>query len=56
MREIRFYRIPNGSCPVEEFLDRLGPKQAQKIAWVLRLVRELPQVPQQYFMNRNANE
>ena len=49
MREIQFYRTPSGDCPVEEFLDSLGPKQAQKIAWVLRLVKELPLVPRQYF-------
>lgn len=48
MREIRFYRSASGDCPVEEFLDSLGPKQAQKIAWVLRLVKELPLVPKQY--------
>ena len=49
MREIQFYRIASGDCLVEQFLDRLGPKQAQKIAWVLRLVKELPLVPKQYF-------
>jgi len=48
MREIQFYRSASGDCPVEGFLDRLGPKQAQKIAWVLRLVKELPLVPKQY--------
>jgi phage-related protein len=48
MREIRFYRNADGDCPVEEFLDGLGPKQAQKIAWVLKLVKELPLVPRQY--------
>ena len=42
MREIQFYRNASGDCPVEEFLDELGSKQAQKIAWVLQLVRELP--------------
>ena len=49
MREIQFYRNASGDCPVEEFLESLGPKQAQKIAWVLRLVKELPLVPKQYF-------
>jgi phage-related protein len=49
VREIQFYRNASGDCPVEEFLDSLGPKQAQKIAWVLRLVKELPLVPKQYF-------
>jgi phage-related protein len=48
MRDIQFYRNANGDCPVEEFLDGLGSKQAQKVAWVLKLVRELPLVPKQY--------
>ena len=49
MVEIQFYRTEAGACPVEEFLDSLNAKQAQKILWVLRAVRELPQVPKQYF-------
>ena len=48
MREIQFYRNASGDCPVEEFLDGLGPKQAQKVAWVLKLVKELPLVPRPY--------
>ena len=48
MREIQFYRNAVDDCPVEEFLDGLGPKQAQKVAWVLKLVKELPLVPRQY--------
>lgn len=48
MREIRFYRTESGTCPVEEFLDSLTGKQAQKIAWVLQLVEEMNTVPVQY--------
>lgn len=48
MREIRFYRTRAGSCPVEEFLETLSGKQAQKVVWVLRLVEELEPVPSQY--------
>jgi phage-related protein len=48
MCEVQFYRNASGDCPVEEFLDDLGSKQAQKVAWVLKLVRELPLVPKQY--------
>jgi hypothetical protein len=33
---------------VEEFLDLLTGKQAQKVLWVLRLVEELDVVPRQY--------
>lgn len=48
-RSVVFYRTATGACPVEEFLDSLGGKQAQKVLWVLRLIEELPTVPQQYF-------
>jgi phage-related protein len=56
MREIHFYRNASGDCPVEEFLDELGSKQAQKIAWVLQLVRELPIVPRQYFKKLEGSD
>jgi phage-related protein len=49
MREVIFYRTISGSCPVQEFLDSLWGKQANKVAWGLRLVRQLPRVPRQYF-------
>jgi phage-related protein len=49
VREIHFYRTKSGDCPVEEFLDALGGKQAQKVVWVLRLVEQLDPVPAQYF-------
>ena len=49
MRSIEFYRQRSGSCPVEEFLESLGANQAQKVSWVLDLVRTLPRPPTQYF-------
>jgi len=49
VREIQFYRNANGDSPVEGFLDGRGPKQAQKVAWALKLVKELPLVPKPYF-------
>lgn len=48
MREINFYRTDDGKCPIEEFLDSLNGKQAQKVAWVLQLVEELDIVPTTY--------
>lgn len=56
MREIQFYRTASGECPVESFLDGLGAKPAQKIAWVLRLVKELPMVPRQYFKKLDGTD
>ena len=49
MRTIHFYRTSTGKCPVEEFLDSLPDRHAQKVTWVLRLVERLDIVPQQYF-------
>lgn len=48
MREIQFYRDASGYCPVEEFLDRLNAKQAQKVTWVLRLIEEQERIPITY--------
>lgn len=48
MRTVNFYRTESGTCPVEDFLDSLSGKQAQKIVWVLRLIEELDIVPSQY--------
>ncbi len=49
MHMIDFYRTEAGHCPVEEFIDSLTGKQAQKVLWVLRLIEELDIVPRQYF-------
>lgn len=49
MREILFYKTESGKCPVEEFLESLTAKQAQKVTWVLSLVEELPSIPSKYF-------
>ena len=49
MREIIFYETESGKSPVEEFLESLSPKEAQKVTWVLRLIEELPTIPKKYF-------
>jgi phage-related protein len=56
VREIRFYQSPSGRSPVEEFLDSLPGKQAQKVVWVLRLVEELERVPEQYLKKLTGTE
>ncbi len=56
MREVRFYRTSSGHCPVEDFLDSLSGKQAQKVVWVLRLVEELDPVPEQYFKKLSGTD
>ena len=49
MRTVNFYHLLNGNSPVEEFLDSLTGKQAQKVLWVLQLIEELDAIPHQYF-------
>ncbi|BAZ28189.1 hypothetical protein NIES4074_06200 [Cylindrospermum sp. NIES-4074] len=45
MREVAFYHTDSDRCPVEEFIDSLSGKQAQKVLWVLRLIQELDSIP-----------
>lgn len=49
MRTIVFYTTSSGRKPIEDFLDELNGKQAQKVLWVLKLIEELDIVPVQYF-------
>jgi len=49
MREIIFYETASGQKPIENFIEQLSAKQAQKAAWVLKLIEDLDRVPAQYF-------
>ena len=49
MKEIKFYKLPSGRSPIEDFLDSLSSKEAQKVVWVLNLVEELEQVSTKYY-------
>lgn len=40
MKEIIFYKLKSGKSPIEEFLDTLSSKEAQKVVWVLQLIEE----------------
>jgi phage-related protein len=48
MKAIKFYTTAAGRCPVQEHLDDLPDKAVQKIAWVLRAIRDLDCVPANY--------
>ena len=48
-RQIIFYKTISGKSPVEEFLDSLPGKVAQKIAWVLSIIEEFDIIPTKYF-------
>jgi hypothetical protein len=56
VRNIAFYRTESGASPIEEFLDSLSSKQAQRVAWVLRLIEEIESVPAQYFKKMPGTE
>ncbi len=49
MREIFFYETDTGKSPVIDFLEDLPAKDAQKAAWVLKLIEELPTIPSKFF-------
>ena len=49
MKEVIFYRLLSGRFPIEEFLDSLSSKEAQKVVWVLNLVEELEYVSTKYY-------
>jgi len=55
-RTVLFYRTIDGRCAVQEFLDSLPGKVAQKIVWVLRLLEELDRVPASYFKKLAGTE
>jgi phage-related protein len=48
-RTVIFYKTIDGKCPVQEFLDSLSGKVAQKILWTLNLLEDLEIVPSIYF-------
>lgn len=47
MRTIEFYKYENRS-PIDNFLDGLNDKQASKVFWTMKIVKELPIVGGQY--------
>ena len=49
MKTISFYKTVSGKCPIKDHLDSLTDNQVTKIAWVLKLIRELDQVPSKFF-------
>lgn len=49
LRTITFFREPDGTCQIIQYLDRLSAKEAQKVTWVLKIIEEVAIVPRQYF-------
>ncbi len=55
-RTVLFYRTADGRCPVQDFLDALPSKAAQKVVWVLRLLEDLEMIPAVYFKKLSGTE
>jgi hypothetical protein len=55
-KTVIFYRTVDGKCPVQDFLDSLSGKVAQKVTWVLKLLEELYVVPASYFKKLTGTE
>lgn len=51
-----FYRMADGKCPVQKFLDSLSGKAAQKVTWVLNLIEDLDVVPSTYLKKLVSTE
>jgi len=55
-RMVIFYKTVDGKCPVQEFLDSLSGKTAQKVLWTLSLLEDLEIVPSTYFKKLTGTE
>ena len=56
IKKVSFYKTEDGKCLVEEFLDPLPGKVAQKIVWVLKLLEDLEMIPATYFRKLPGTE
>jgi len=56
MRKIIFYRLENGKCPVENFLESLSNKQVEKVFFVLELIENIDIVPRKFFKKLEATD
>ncbi|HEX5869262.1 MAG TPA: type II toxin-antitoxin system RelE/ParE family toxin [Longimicrobium sp.] len=56
MRDVVLYRTRSGRRPVQEFLDALTTKQADKIVWIIEMVRTMEKVPVEYFKKLSGTD
>jgi phage-related protein len=56
MKEIVFYRLKSGKSPIEEFLDTLSAKEAQKVVWVLQLIEEADTVSTKFYKYLSSSD
>ena len=53
---VTFYKTIDGKCPIEDFLNSLSGKVAQKVTWVLSLLEDMDIVPSSYFKKLTGSE
>lgn len=53
---VTFYKTVDGKYPVEDFLNSLPGKVAQKVTWVLSLLEDMDIVPSSYFKKLVGSE
>jgi len=51
LREVRFYERD-----FQDFFDQLSPAAKAKVIWTLRLVEELPRIPEIYFKHLESTQ
>jgi phage-related protein len=56
MRQIIFYRLENGKCPIEDYLDSLSDKQTEKVFFVLELLENITSPPSKFFKKLAATD
>jgi len=49
MKEIKFYKTSSGKSPIEDFLDSLSAKEAQKVTWILSLIEEMEIISTKFY-------
>jgi phage-related protein len=54
--ELQYYRTADGRCPLEEYFETLQDRQAEKVFWTLRVVRDLNPVPRQYLQKMAGSQ
>ncbi len=56
MKEIKFYKTSSGKSPIEDFLDTLSSKEAQKVTWVLSLIEDMENVSTKFYKKLSNSE
>lgn len=55
-RSIKFYRTVGGKCPLEDFLDSLSDKAAQKTLAVFKFVETERVIPRKFFKKLSGSD